>query len=145
MSLPVFTAATFRAQFPAFADPARYADAVLAGFWTMGSAYVSPNNVNTFPSAAQAQLANDLMCAHLVALNDAQNAGQSPGVIVGATEGSVTVSMAPPPTPTALQHWLQTTTYGKQLAALLQVVSRGGFTIGGNGERFAFRKAGGYF
>ncbi|MDE1905346.1 MAG: DUF4054 domain-containing protein [Rhodospirillales bacterium] len=145
MSLPAYSDTAFRQQFPAFADSARYPNPLVAGYWTMGTAYVSPNNSLVWPQPAQAQLANDLMCAHLLALNDAQQAGNQAGVMTGATEGSVSVSLAPPPVPTAFQHWLQRTPYGSQLAALLQAVSRGGFIVGGSGERLAFRKAGGYF
>ena len=156
--------ANFRAQFPAFANTTTYPEVVLQAYWTMGSAYVSPNNAGCLGwmnqaesfTQQQAQLASDLMAAHLaVTYTQLQNqAGQKtggssppgvPGIITSATQGSVSVSFAAPPTATGLSYFLATTPYGQQLRALLRAVGGIGAYIGGSSERSGFRKIGGRF
>ncbi len=145
MTAPVYTDANFRLQFPEFASMATHPVAVLQSFWTMGTAYVSINNPNAVWTQQQAQLANDLMAAHLTKLNSQIAAGSAPGVVTGATEGSVSVSLAPPPTMTGFQYWLSSTPYGMQLRALMSAAFGVGFLVGGSFERAGFRKGGGVF
>jgi hypothetical protein len=71
--------------------------------------------------------------------------GNAPGVMTGATEGTVSVSLQAPPAKDAFSWWLATTPYGAQLRALLLARSAGGFYVGGLPERAAFRKVGGIF
>lgn len=149
MTTPSFNSANFRLMFPAFADTTAFPDAQLSGYWTMGTAYISLNNPGCMWTDAQAQLGNDLMCAHLtqlfVQIGTAPNDNGITGVITGATEGSVSASLAPPPTTTGYQYWLSSTPYGQQLRALLEAVGSVGMFVGGSPERAAFRKAGGVF
>lgn len=148
MTTPVYNDANFRAQFPAFQNTIAFPAAALSAWWTMGTAYISDQNSNalcTNWTDAQAQLANDLMCAHLTALFAQIGNGQTPGLITGGSEGSVSVTMQPPPTATGFQHWLSQTPYGQQLRALLRAVAGPGMYVGGLPERSGFRKVGGVF
>lgn len=145
MTATVYTDSAFRAQFPAFANTTTYPQATLSGYWTMGVAYISDVNVGAVWKQAQAQLANDLMAAHLAYIYQLTNAGGSTGVTTGATEGSVSVTLLPPPAKTAYGFWLSQSPYGQQLAALLKQMAGVGFLVGGSYERQGFRKIGGIF
>ena len=133
--------AAFRRLFPEFESLNGEAISV---YWDMATGYMSADNSTTL-TGASLQLAMNLLTAHVAKLFDGLAQGQTSGVVTGATEGSVSVSLAPPPTKSGWQHWLSTTPYGLQLWSLLQVKSAGGFYIGGSCERGAFRKAGGVF
>lgn len=92
------------------------------------------------------QLALNLLTGHLTQTAALLAAGQSTvAPVTSATQGSVSVSMMPPPATSGWQYWLSTTPYGIQLWALLSMAGAGGFLIGGSLERKAFRKAGGVF
>jgi len=96
----------------------------------MGTAYI--NIDNQYPwnfKTKQLQLAIDLMCAHLAASFTLINNGIPSVIVTGTTEGTVQVSMEPPPTTTAFGWWLATTPYGSQLRALLRVVANVGFYV----------------
>lgn len=94
-------------------------------------------------------IAMKLMTAHLLHINvGAESDGgsaQNGGIVASASEGSVSVSFATPPTKNAWQHWLAGSPYGLQLWALLKQWSAAGFYIGGLPERKAVRKVGGVF
>jgi len=135
----------FRTMFPAFADPLKYPDATLQMWWTMAIQYINDYD-SCLIEGDTLQLALNLMTAHLAQSFTLISAGQNtPGVITGATEGSVSVSMSPPPVKNMWQYWLATTPYGQQLLALLQSLVVGGFTIGGLPETSGFRRVGGVF
>lgn len=125
---PVYDDVNFRNQFPAFENTTIFPPAQLEGWWTMASAYININNTRPW-TPAQLQLAVDLMCAHLAASFTLINAGIPSVLVIGTTEGSVTVSMQPPPTMTAYGWWLATTPYGAQLRALLRIVGNIGFFV----------------
>lgn len=125
---PVYDDVNFRNQFPAFENTTIFPPAQLEGWWTMASAYININNTRPW-TPAQLQLAVDLMCAHLAASFTLINAGIPSVLVIGTTEGSVTVSMQPPPTMTAYGWWLATTPYGAQLRALLRIVGNLGFFV----------------
>ncbi|MDW0617876.1 DUF4054 domain-containing protein [Mannheimia haemolytica] len=94
-------------------------------------------------------IAMKLMTAHLLHINVGTESdggsAQNGGIVASASEGSVSVSFATPPTKNAWQHWLAGSPYGLQLWALLKQWSAGGFYIGGLPERKAVRKVGGVF
>lgn len=136
---------SFRAQFAAFSDTTKYPSATVSLAWTTGTDFISQNNGVYNFNAAQAQEANDLMCAHILYINTAFLNGQSTGVLTGAAEGTVNVTFMPPPVKSAFQYWLASSPYGQQLRALLRVVSAGGMLIGGSCERQGYRKIGGVF
>lgn len=146
MTTPVYNDANFRAQFPAFASDTTYPEAMLQGYWTMGSAYISTGaGPGWCSNPAQLQLALDLMAAHLAQSYTLINAGVPSVVVVGSSEGTVSVSMMPPPVTSAFGFWLATTPYGTQLRALLKAVAGPGFYVGGSLDRASFRGAGGRF
>lgn len=142
---PSYNDANFRAQFPAFADPTKYPEAMLAGYWTTGTAYINPEGGPGWCNAAQLQRALDLMCAHLAQIATQLANGQPLGVMTAATEGSVSITLQPPPTKTAFGYWLASTPYGIELRGLLAIVGGVGFYVGGSLERAGFRKIGGVF
>jgi hypothetical protein len=142
MALHTFDLTLFQSSFPALAaqNPTQ-----LGNYWTMATAYMNAND-GCILSGAQLQLALNLMTAHLTQLSNMLAAGQTTAApVTGATQGSVTISMQPPPATSGWQFWLATTPYGLQLWALLSQRVAGGLIIGGSLERAAFRKSGGRF
>jgi hypothetical protein len=143
MGTQAYNDANFRTQFPAFANVITYPEATLAGYWAMGANYISTNNGGWIWNTAQAQLANDLMAAHLAQSYTLINNGVPSVLVQGSTQGSVSVSLTPPPVKSAYGWWLSTTAYGAQLRALLMTRAGIGLYVGGLPEREAFRKVGG--
>ena len=130
ITTPVYNDVNFRNQFPAFENTTLFPPAQLEGWWTMGTAYININSGYPWNfDTKQLQLAIDLMCAHLAQSFSLINQGIPTVVVTGTTEGSVTVSMEPPPALTAYGWWLATTAYGSQLRALLRVVANVGLFV----------------
>ncbi len=142
---PSYNDPTFRAQFPAFANATTYPEAMLAGYWTTGTAYISADGGPGWCKAAQLQRGCDLMCAHLAQIATQLANGQPIGVMTAATEGSVSITMQPPPAKTAFGYWLASTPYGIELRGLMGILAGVGFYVGGSLERQGFRKIGGGF
>lgn len=119
----------FRALFPAYANSVTYSPAQLQAFWNSATTYISNTYGGCYGamSVAQQTQALNLMTAHLTYLNDQIIAGNTPGVMTAATIDKVSVTLEPPPAPNQWSYWLQTSPYGQQLLALLQVASVGGF------------------
>jgi len=146
MTTPTYNDTNFRLQFPQFADVTMFSVQQLSSWWTMGTSYV--NAQNGYPWSCnpnQLQLALDLMAAHLAQSYTLISQGVPTVLVQGTTEGSVTVSMTPPPVTSAFGHWLSTTSYGQQLRSLLKAVANVGLYVGGYPERSAFRKVYGAF
>lgn len=146
--------AAFRQLFTAFADTTKWPETSLSMYWTVATDYISvSDNPCNMLNGNSLALALNLMTAHLATLfnADATNVadgdapGQPGGVEVSASVGAVSVSMLPPPIKDAWDYWLNQTSYGQQLLALLKVKSVGGFYVGGLPERTGFRKVGGVF
>ncbi|MGV7078486.1 DUF4054 domain-containing protein [Testudinibacter sp. P80/BLE/0925] len=135
--------ATFRIMFPAFFDPNKYSDEMLNQWGDVAGNYLRESwalNGGVFDHAYQ------LMTAHLLFVTDKARSGNaSSGAVQSATEGSVSVSFAAPPTRNGWEFWLSGSPYGAQLWALLSSLSAGGLYIGGLPERKAVRKVGGVF
>jgi Protein of unknown function (DUF4054) len=130
MSCINYNDAAFRALFPVFANTIQYPAAAIQIYWNTATAYVSNRYGGCYTGGmtlAQQTLALNQMTAHLYCLSGLIAAGQTPGIMVGATIDKISVTMEPPPAPNQWQYWLQTTPYGQQLLALLQVASVGGF------------------
>ena len=140
----VYDDAAFRAQFPEFVSTTTYPPAVLSGYFDMATQYMSADD-NSVMTGATLQTALNMMTAHLARSMALINAGQTTMVMAGAAEGSVNISIVPPPVKNAWQWWLATTPYGMQLRALLMAKSMSLQFVGGSLERSAFRKAGGVF
>lgn len=141
MSTNVFNLAAFQGMFPEFA--ATYPTA-LASYWAMATSYIDPSD-SVLLSGDPLTLALNLMTAHLAKSFKMIAAGQASGAVTSATEGSVSVSMQPPPTKDGWQFWLAGTPYGVQLWALMRAQAAGasGSYIGGSLDRSSFRQAGG--
>lgn len=143
---PTYNDVAFRDQFPQFENTTLFPPAQLESWWNMGTAYI--NIDNNYPwnfRTKQLQLAIDLMCAHLAASFTLINKGIPSVVVQGSTEGTVNISLVPPPVKSAFGFWLATTPYGQMLRALLKTVANVGLYIGGSQENAGFRKAGGVF
>lgn len=145
MTTLVFDVAAFRVQFPAFANVVTFPDATLQMYWDQATSYVSDNGSYGALQGVNRQLALNLMTAHLTAISVIVAGGQTPGIVQNATIDKITVGLVPPPVPNEWRWWLNTTPYGQQLLALLEVNSVGGFYIGGLPELLSFRKFGGFF
>lgn len=153
--MPAYNDANFRQLFVAFDDTTKYPTAALQMYWDVASDYISTDDsACNMLNGASLQLALDCLCAHLATLfsQDATNVaagdapGQSDGIETSSSIGAISVSQLPPPIDNdPWKYWLNQTSYGQQLLALLRIKSVGGFYVGGLAEREGFRKAGGVF
>lgn len=133
----------FRGMYPVYADETAYPDALLQTYYEMGKCYISDNDC-TLKEVCREQ-ALMLMLAHLLYIKTLADQGNKAVVVTSATEGKVSVGIAQPPTPDNFSYWLNTTPYGPQILAMLEIASTGGWHVGGSSERQGFRKAGGGF
>ena len=131
----------FRDKFSAYADETSYPDATLTTYWTIGKCYVKDNDAVLDEDCREHAL--QLMLAHLLYIKDQADTGNKAVVVTSGTEGPVSVSIAEPPSSDNWIYWLNTSPYGPQVLAMLEVASVGGFYYGGSNERRAFRKVGG--
>ena len=139
----VFDCPAFRAAFPAFADCVQYPEAMLARHFAMACTHIPPENTRL---AGVMPHVLGLLTAHLAHLETVQLAGQTAGVLQGATIDKVSVTLTPPPVKSQFEWWCNLTTYGAQLLVLLKRKAAGGLYVGGTpAERGGFRKAGGVF
>lgn len=122
--------ANFRALFPAFASTGTYPSVTLSLYWGVATSYISqyPQYCEGM-NLAQQTLALNQMTAHLTQLNTAAVTGQQTGIVTAAGVGAVNVTLQPPPEVNQWQWWLNQTTYGQMLLALLETVSVGGLYI----------------
>lgn len=135
--------ASFRINFPAYASETDYSDIRLNSQYAIGKCYIADNDC-TLPEECR-EYALQLMLAHLLNIQDSITLGQPAQIITSASEGSVSVSLAEPPNSNTWTYWLSSSSYGLQLIAMLEVVSAGGFFVGGSEERRGFRKINGGF
>lgn len=139
MAEHIFDSVAFREMFPAFTSTTKYPDGQLSGYFTMATAYIFPSDWGGI-CGAQLQLALDLMTAHLTWSNKLIMEGNtSAAPVASASIDKVSVSLVAPESKSAWAYWLNSTPYGKQLLALLRVLSRGGGIVGGSPEGHAFR------
>ncbi len=134
---------TFRTNFPLYSDESTYTDMLLETQFEIGKCFIADNDC-TFPEKCR-EYALQLMLAHLMYCRNESNAGNNSGVIQSASEGDVSVSFAVPNIDDSWTYWFQLSPFGKELLAMLNAQSVGGFYVGGMPERKGFRKIGGYF
>lgn len=140
--LIVFNPVRFRELFPAFQCTPAVSDADLQIQWDTATLYIT----NRYRAACcglsleQRTRALYLMTAHLAQIARLVSLGQTPGIMSSATVDKVSVTLEPPKVDNQWQYWLQSTPYGQQLLALLQVASAGGCYYGGKPELAAFRR-----
>jgi hypothetical protein len=140
----IFNPVTFREQFPAFQCTPPISDAVLQGYFDMATAYISNRNCGNYRyiggmNIAQKTQALYLMTAHLGTIARSIQTNNVVGVLTQASIDKVAVSLEPPPSANQWQYWLNSTPYGQQLLALLQVLSVGGFYANPKPTLQAFR------
>ena len=145
MQTPVtFNYNSFIAAFPAFSDPIAFPEATLQGYFNLATAFMNPGQ-NPFLSLAQLTQCLNLYTAHFAQLSVISADGDTPAVTLNATIDKVQVGNQEVPLENQFQYWLQSTSYGQMLLALLQVLSVGGWLVGGWPERAAIRQAFGVF
>lgn len=143
MTTIIFDPTLFRNQFSEFSSQVIYPDDKLQMYWDMATAYVSDQYGGCYIYALklnQQRLALNLMTAHLAALSAMIAAGDTPGVMTGATIDKISVTLEPPPSTNNWKYWLNQTPYGQKLLALLQSASAGGFYFGAYPIVPAFRR-----
>lgn len=149
--MPAYNDATFRAQFPEFTDPTLYPAATLQVYFGMAQLFIQADgNPCAILSGDALQLALNYLTAQLYTLGKNAAASATPGADQGgfetsATIGEISVAKLAPPAKDMWEWWLSQTPYGQSLAALLSLLSVGGFYVGGLAEGSSFRKAGGIF
>lgn len=124
----VFNIAYFRQAYTEFANTVLFPDATLDMYWQWATTYISKRNVGVLNDAARQRSLN-LMTAHLGKIQILNATGNVPGIVTHAEVDKVKIQLEPPPLPNQWQWWLNTTIYGQQLLALLQVKAAGGFYI----------------
>lgn len=135
----------FRDTFPAFAANPPFTDGRIQAQWNMATGFISPED-GVWLMGVPLQNALNLLTAHLLQVGVWIAAGQTTvGVVTGATVDKVQVQLAAPASMDGWEMWLMATPYGQQLLTLLAFQSAGGFVIGGNPERDAFRRVYGGF
>jgi hypothetical protein len=136
--------ATFRSLFSEFANVTTYPDVLVTMNWATATSYVDDEDYG-WMQGLERERALYFMAGHITKIGAMIGAGVNPSLVNSTSVDNVSVSLTPPPIFSQFQWWLSTTPYGSQLLALLQMHSIGGFTVGGNPERSAFRKVGGVF
>lgn len=126
-----FNYATFIQYYAQFSNATLYPQATLQLYWNRATSYISNNPCYGGLTIQQRIETLNLMTAHLTVLSTLAAAGEDSGLVQGATIDKVSVQLTPPPEVTAWQWWLNQTIYGKQLLALLDLLSAGGFSVGG--------------
>ena len=136
--------ADFRTLFTEFSNDTTYPDATITLNWETATAYISDEDYGWMQGLSR-ERALQFMTAHMTKLGALIAAGQTPSLVNSTSVDNVSVSLTPPPVLNQFHWWLSLTPYGAQLLALLQAQAIGGFIVGGNAERSAFRKVGGVF
>ena len=140
MATPYYTYvdADFRAQYPAFANTTAYPMATLQQYYNTAGLYVANSNYGFLAQAGATQTCLYLLTAHLAQLATQLANGQTPYIVSASGIDKINVTLEPPPAANAFQWWLQTTAYGSQLLALLEVQAVGGFYQTGGLGRAGF-------
>ncbi len=125
----------FRQKFPAFADTTKYSDETLQADLDTAQLYISPK-INRFVTQAQLKQMIYLLTAHLAETNTqfAKGNSNAGAIATSAHIDGVSVTVAIPESKSALDYFLNSTGYGRQLLALLTLLSKVGFYVGGQKE-----------
>lgn len=134
----VYNDAQFRAAFPAFASTTTYPAALLQLYFDRAGFYVANSNYGLLFRIGATLHCLYLLTAHLAQIGQQISLGQTSGIVVSATIEKITVEIQQFQYPNQWQIWLASTEYGKQLLALLQVQSVGGFYVPGSIGRAGF-------
>lgn len=129
----------FRAAFPYFANTTTYPEALMQLYFNTAGLYVQNTNYGFLAQAGATLQCLYLMTAHLAYMGTQIMNGQTPGITIQATIDKISVGLQQAVLKNQWQYWLQSTPYGQQLLALLQVQSVGGFYNAGGIGRAGFR------
>lgn len=138
----MFVISDFRGNFPEFSS---ISDATVSRASTLAGFIVSPNS-SALVSNTKADLMTEYLVAHIIQLGlntgtSASSDNQPAYPVASATEGSVSVSLLPPPVGNdALRFWLFTTQYGIALLSLARSAIAGGVYIGGEPNNTGVRE-----
>jgi hypothetical protein len=128
-----FDVDAFRVSYPEFTDSPE--DAVLESDWTIATCYMSDINYGCLNGDCR-YLALTMLTAHIAKLAIPTNAGQTTsGLEISATIDKITVATLPPPNTKEFSWWLNKTSYGQNLLALLRTRATGGLYFPGPGVR----------
>ncbi len=141
MSDYTFDIPAFRVSYPAFANETTYPDDFLQSYWDIATCYISDTDFGYLHGDCRYS-ALTLMTAHLVQLSTYVAKQKLNTIVTSATIDKITVSLQPPPSTSEWAWWLNQTTYGIMLNALLQSNSIGGIYAGGSPQRSQFRGIG---
>lgn len=134
-----FDIQVFSAKFPELITNPAQPQSVLQGWFDTSILYIS-NKITAGTNIDIRTQALYLMTAHLLYISNQIASGGSVGVMNSATVDKVSISIQPPPAANQWQYWLQSSPYGGQLLALLQVQAVGGAYYGGNFDRLALKR-----
>ena len=135
----------FRMQFPFFANSVTFPEALLQMYWDQAICYMDDTANYGWLQGVSRQLGLNMLTAHLTYLTTITLNNQVTGLMQNATVDKVSIGLTPPPLPNQWQWWLDQTSYGQSLLALLQSNIAGGLYIGGSPQLSAFRNVGGVF
>ncbi len=135
-----FNYTTFIQYYAQFANTTAYPEATLQLYWNRATSYISNNTFSGGLTQQQRVEALNLMTAHLTVLSTIAAAGEDSALVQGATIDKVSVQLTPPPEATQWQWWLNQTIYGKQMLALFDLLSVGGFSVGGFPTTYTLRR-----
>lgn len=131
--------AEFRQEFPEFADPTQFPDALIRRHHLSANTIFARNAETTNLLSPDVQrLIISLLTGHLIKLEaELLDADTDSGITVSASVGSVSVSLAPPPFGgDQWRYWLNLTGYGSQALALMEAQMVGGFFVPSTAERY---------
>jgi hypothetical protein len=131
--------ATFRAAFPAFGNALVFPTPVLEMYYDTAGLFVANSNYGFLAQAGATPYCLYLMTAHLAQIGSQVAQGENSDVPISATIDKISVSVQAVALKNQWQYWLNSTEYGKQLLALLQAQSVGGFYSPGGLGRAGFK------
>lgn len=117
------TVAEFRADFPYFADAAKYPDTRIENALNEAACYISNVNSGILRNNCR-RLALELLTAHLLVMDDFLNGGQIQPAMASSTAASidkvsVSKGLTLPPFSDSWNYWLGLSGFGLRLLALL--------------------------
>jgi hypothetical protein len=152
MADPVYNDDLFRKMYPEFKDTTKYPPEVIEIYYDTATLFITGSQYACAAlSGRQLQGALFMLTAHLMSLSAQRqqsavgSTNEQGGYTLSATIGEISVSKMAPPAKDGWEFWLSQTPYGQALWALLEMLSVGGFSVGGLPERNGFRKVGGVF
>jgi len=129
----------FRLMFSAFADAQCYPADYIQMVYAQAGLYVANSSFGPLAQSGATPVALNLMTAHLLQIMKQIGEGVDSGITIQATIDKISTTIYAFAYPNQWQLWLGSTEYGKQLLALLQVQSVGGFSVIGGPGRAGFR------